>query len=462
MYIIDDKFIQRANNNFLKRNNSSLNKDSFDLPININKNNSSRNIYSRNKDFGFNFRGDNNNNKNNFIKNYKTKSYLNRANSLPQYNTQYSFYPKNQVKGTSLPEQFDRKNFYQIPSLFKNFQNNINNNNISDKNIKNSQKKNKSYQDVIKIGIRERMYKPYLWDNVDKKELIDQRDKLMPEGFQFYEKLLKKENKKYFENNYIIKKQPNKKLVPVLIRDMYKEKIEESDIFFQNKNIKKKDLLGEISKNKEIAMKTFYSSDIFNKRIDPSIIKKSGEISYFKNKEKKEENKIENLKYTKNTETPTGWGVRESFPCLLNYCSTKFNPLNPGIKNFCKTKDNIINECNKKYKGYNPTNKQKSISEFIDLTNVNASNYNNDYNKVLNNNPNAFKKNENMFTELYNVYNNYNNILEKPFFRFIPSLNDSNDKSISNSNVYNPSNINSNNIKKNESQTSNSTLIQNK
>ena len=44
------------------------------------------------------------------------------------------------------------------------------------------------------------MYKPYLWDNVDKKELIDQRDKLMPEGFQFYEKLLKKENKKYFEN----------------------------------------------------------------------------------------------------------------------------------------------------------------------------------------------------------------------------------------------------------------------
>ena len=107
-------------------------------------------------------------------------------------------------------------------------------------------------------------------------------------------------------------------------------------------------------------------------------------------------------------------------------------------------------------------NVTKNISEFIDLTNVNASNYNNDYNKVLNNNPNAFKKNENMFTELYNVYNNYNNILEKPFFRFIPSLNDSNDKSISNSNVYNPSNINSNNIKKNESQTSNSTLIQNK
>ena len=458
MYIIDDKFIQRANNNFLKRNNSSLNIDSFDLPIYKNK--SSLNIYSRNKDFGINSKGDNNN-KNNNIKNYKAKSYLNRTNSLPQYNTQYSFYPKIQVKGTNLPEQFDRNNFYQIPSLFKNFQNNINNNNnISDINIKKASKKNKSYQDIIKIGIRERMYKPYLWDNVDKKELTNQRDKLMPEGFQFYEKLLNKENKKYFENNYIIKKQPDRKLVPILIRDMYKEKIEESDIFFQNKNIKKKDLLNEISKNKEIAMKTFYSSDIFNKRIDPSIIKKSGEISYFKNKEKKEENKIEDLKFNKNTETPIGWGVRESFPCLLNYSSTKFNPLNPGIKNFCKTKDNIINDCEKKYKGFNPIKKQKSISEFIDLTNVNASNYNNDYNKVLNNNPNTFKKNENMFTELYNLYNNYNSILEKPFFKFIPSLNDSNDKN--NINFYNVSNINSNNIKNNESQTSKSSLIPDK
>ena len=456
MYIIDDKFIQRANNIFFKRNNSPLNKDSFELPIGKNK--SSRNLYSRNIDFGINFKGDINNN-NNYIKNYKTKFYLNRTNSLPQYNSQYNFYPKNQAKGTNLPEQFDRNKFYQIPSLFKNFQKNINNNNISDINLKKAPKKNKSYQDIIKTGIRERMYKPYLWDNVDKKELTNQRDILMPEGFQFYEKLMKKENKKYFENNYIIKKQSDRKLVPVLIRDINKEKIEESDIFFQNKNIKKKDLLNDISKNKEIAIKTFYSSDIFNKRIDPSIIKKSGEISYFKNKDKKEEKKIDNLKFNKNSETLRGWGVRESFPSLLNYSSTNFNPLNPSIKNFCKTKDNILNECEKKYKGFNPINKQKSISEFLDLTNVNASNYNNDYSKVLNNNPNTFKKNENMFTELYNLYNkNYNSILEKPFFRFIPSLNDSNDKSNKNNN--NVSNINNN--KNNESQTSKSSFIPNK
>lgn len=450
MYIIDDKFIQRANNNFLKRNNSSLNKDSFDLPININKNNSSRNIYSRNKDFGFNFRGDNNNNKNNFIKNYKTKSYLNRTNSLPQYNTQYSFYPKNQVKGTSLPEQFDRKNFYQIPSLFKNFQNNINNNNISDKDIKNSQKKNKSYQDVIKIGIRERMYKPYLWDNVDKKELIDQRDKLMPEGFQFYEKLLKKENKKYFENNYIIKKMPNGKLNPVLIRDAFKQNIEESDLFLQNKNIIKKEQLNEISRNKAKAIKTFYSSDIFNKKIDPYIIKKSGEITYFKNSQINKGKIFERMKFTKNSESPNGWRIRESIPSLLNYSSSNYNPLSPSTKNISKTKANIFNDCIQKFKGHNPIKKQKSLSEFVDLTNVNASNYNINYNNVLNKNPNSFKKIENMFTEYYKIYYNYSNISEKPFYKFIPSLK----KTINNKNYYNKSKINSSVLRSNESKSS--------
>ena len=233
-------------------------------------------------------------------------------------------------------------------------------------------------------------------------------------------------------------------MVPILIRDVSKEKIEESDIFFQNKNIKKKDLLNEISKSKEKAMKAFYSSDIFNKRIDSDIIKKSGETTYFKDKTMNINNKINNLKFSKNSETPNGWGVRESIPSLLNYSSLNYNPLNPSIKNFCKTKDNIFKECNQKYKGYNPTNKQKSISEFIDLTNVNASNYNNDYNKVINNNPNAFKKKENMFTEFYKIYYNYNNILEKPFYRFIPSL-------TNNQNDNNNSNINSNIIRNNES-----------
>lgn len=468
MYKIDDKLSQTTDYNFLKRCNSTVSENAFDILINI------KNGYNKS------FRINNSRNKKmenlkkiaenvDSIKNYKTKSNIIRSKSLHDFDTGCNFYPKYQAKGTNLPEQYIRNKFYHIPSLIKTFQKNINSDINLQKASKNyisvdddDKKVNNNYIDINNMGIRERMYKPQLWDNVDKKELINQRDKLMPKGFQFYEKLMDKENKKYFQNNYVIRKQANKKTVPILIRDANKQNIEESDIFFQNKNIKKKDLLNEISKNKEMAIQTIYSSDIFNKRIDPGIIKKSGETSLFKDNGLKEDNKIDKVRFNKNSETPKGWGVRESIPSLLNYSSIKFSPLNPGIKNFCKTKDNIFNECEQKYKGHNPINKQKSLSEFIDLTNVNASNYNNDYNKVLNNNPNAFKKNENMFTELYNVYNNYNNILEKPFFRFIPSLNDSNDKSISNTNVYNHSNINSNNIKQNESQTSNSTLIQNK
>ena len=470
MYKIDDKLSQTTDYNFLKRCNSTVSEKAFDILINIKNgyNKSFRINNSRNKKLedlkkiSENMDG---------IKNYKTKSNIIRSKSFHDFDSDCNFYPKSQAKGTNLPEQYIRNKFYHIPSLIKTFQKNINsdiNLQKASKNYKSvdndDQKVNNNYIDINKMGIRERMYKPQLWDNVDKKELINQRDKLMPKGFQFYEKLMDKENKKYFENNYVIRKQANKKTVPILIRDANKQNIEESDIFFQNKNIKKKDLLNEISKNKELAIQTFYSSDIFNKRMDPDIIKKSGETSFFKDNCLKEDNKTDKLRFNKNSESPKGWGVRESIPSLLNYSSIKFSPLNPGIKNFCKTKDNIFNECEQKYKGHNPINKQKSLSEFIDLTNVNASNYNNDYNNVLKKNPNAFKKNENIFTEYYKIYYNYNNISEKPFYKFISSMNNNsnNDNPIQNKNNNNDLNINYNSkiLNNSESQFSNTSLYQ--
>ena len=49
-------------------------------------------------------------------------------------------------------------------------------------------------------------------------------------------------------------------------------------------------------------MEEFYSSDIFNKKITPFIIKKNGEKKFFKDKEIKTDKKIniENIKYMKN------------------------------------------------------------------------------------------------------------------------------------------------------------------
>ena len=428
MYVIDDKFLNKEF--FLKRCNSTLNN------YNISNKNTNmdckivskflikeKNIYSP-------FLKENNNNDKNQNKkqNKKQKPNLYKSNSLHKFIEQSEYYSTKQSKGTNLPIQFQRN----TPFLYKNFYNNSsikesngdNKLNTVLKNCKSQEnfeiKENNDFKNIHQLSIRERLHKPHLWDNIDKNVLTKQRDKLMPEGFQFYEKLMEKENKKYFQNNYIIRNSPDQKKIPVLIRDAFKERINESDIFFQNKNIKKEDLLNEVSKTKEKAMEVFYSSDIFNKKINPSIIKKSGEISFFKMINKKN---TENASYNKNTESVKGWGVRDPVPSLLNYSSSNFNPLNPSIRNFCKTKENIFDECNKKCKGYNPPNKQKSLSEFIDLTNVTASNYNNDYNKIINKNPNVFKKKEDMFTEYYNIYyNNDNSISEKSFYKFCPSL----------------------------------------
>ena len=456
MFIIDDNS-KRININYLKRCNSTLNENPFELQekkknsYNITKKNYS---FSPKKKYGLFLNDINKIN----IQNSNSKSNPNKLISFSKYNTQDNFYSKNQTKATNLSEQFYRNKFYQIPSLFQNYKYNKYLSDINkDKIIKNSngednkeEKENKNDIDINKIGIKERIYKPYLWDNIDEKELINQRDNLMPKGFQFYEKLIQKENKKYFENNYIIKKMPNGKLNPVLIRDAFKQNIEESDLFLQNKNIIKKEQLNEISRNKAKAIKTFYSSDIFNKKIDPYIIKKSGEITYFKYNQINKGKILESMKFTKNTESPNGWRVRESIPSLLNYSSSNYNPLSPSTKNISKTKANIFNDCIQKFKGHNPIKKQKSLSEFVDLTNVNASNYNINYNNVLNKNPNSFKKIENMFTEYYKIYYNYNNISEKPFYKFIPSLK----KNINNKNYYNISKINSSVLRSNESKSS--------
>ena len=453
MYIIDDNS-QKLNINSLKRCNSTLNENPFKIPENVKKN---HNRTSRNnslkKNYGL-FLNDMSKT------NYQNSSFnLYKSNSLSKYNTQDNNYPKTQSKGINLPDKFYKKKYYQFPSLFKNYQSNKNISDInkekilknynSDDNIESNE--NKNHIDINKVGIKERIYKPYLWDNISEKELVNQRDNLMPKGFQFYEKLVQKENKKYFENNYVIKKKSNGKFVPILIRDLCKRKIEESDLFLQNQNVQKNEYLNEISNTKENAIKSIYSSDIFNKSLDPLIIKRSGEVSFFKNNQINKDKKIiANIKFTKNTESPKGWGVRELLPSLLNYSSSNYNPISPSTKNISKTKDNIFNECAKKFKGHNPIYKQKSLSEFLDLTNVNASNYNIDYNKALNRNPNTFKKNENMFTEYYKIYNNYNSISEKPFYKFVPFL----DNNLGNKNNSNNIKINNNVLINKESKSS--------
>lgn len=409
MYLISDKFIQKNFIN-LKRNNSMLN------------------------NFHPNSKYDNSNIKRSLLSNGLSSSLKFGSKNLKEQqakdNNNFCDVPsKVQSKGTSLPQQYYRQNNFQNPNLFKNFTNNIKNRHNSymdtDKNYRHYKSQdNIDVSEEIKNGhnnkvsVREKIYKPFLWDNANQEELINQKDKLMPKGFKFYEKIVEKQNIKYFENNYTIKKESNGKLIPILIRNACKEKNEKSDIFFQNKNITKNESLNKISKNKEKSMEAIYSSDIFNKEINPLIIKKSGEKTFFKDLQKNKDK--EEIKYIKNSESTKGWRLRKPIPSLLNYTSSKYNILNPSIKNFCKTKENIYDECNQNFGGYNPIRKQKSVSEFIDLTNVHAPNINNEYNNILKRNPGGFKKQNNMFTEYYKLHHYYNSISEKPFYKFNP------------------------------------------
>ena len=409
MYLVSDKFIQK-NFNKLKRNNSMLNHLYPDSKFD--DNNIKNHSLSKGLSSSLKFRS----------KNLKEKQLkdINNFGYLPS---------KVQSKGTNLPQQFIRQNYFPNSNIYKNYTKNIKKRNSSYNDTEKDFRHYKSQDNIDvneeiknlhnnKISIREKIYKPCLWDNVNQEELINQKDKLMPKGFNFYEKIFEKENKKYFENNYTIKKQLNGKLIPILIRNACKEKNEESDIFFQNKNITKDESLNKISRNKEKSMEALYSSDIFNKKINPYIIKKSGEKTFFKDLQKNKDK--EEIKYIKNSESTKGWRLRKPIPSLLNYSSSKYNILNPSVKNFCKTKENIYDECNQHFGGFNPIRKQKSVSEFVDLTNVHAPNINNEYNNILKKNPDGFKKQNNIFTEYYKLHHYYYNISEKPFYKFNP------------------------------------------
>jgi len=102
----------------------------------------------------------------------------------------------------------------------------------------------------------------------------------------------------------------------------------------------------------------------------------------------------------------------------MKYTSSKFDLFNRDMKNISKTKENIIEEVKKLSESFNPTHKQKGLTEFIHLSRVSAPNVNKDYHKAINDNPNVFKKKNNFSSEYYDIYNKYNSLCEKPFQKF--------------------------------------------
>ena len=401
----------------------------------------------------------------------KIKIGEHRCNSQPRLFSLLDIQDRYRSKAPSLPNQYKRKIYNNINKLlyakdnkelqsipqieYSNKSNKLNKNKsmlIYDNKDKDKDKgrkmnKNKS-QDNIKISDhrkqsalisrKDRLYKPYCWDNAEISEIKKkQRDKLMPEGFEFYEKNIMEYNKIYLRNNYIKTNNNNNKTIDtsnikenkdknqyILIRKLNHMKQYQSDIFFNKQKEKEKESknLYETKKIENSNHKYKNSSDIFNlKKEDSSIIEKSGEKSYFRKLFAKKEND-KNLAYNVSNESQIGWGLRGTLPSLFNYTSTKYHLLNRDMKNIGNTRENIFNESKKISENYNPTHKQKSLCEFIDLSRVSAPNTNNDYYKALNNNKDVFKRKNDINSEYYDIYNKYNSLCDKPFQKFNPLI----------------------------------------
>ena len=273
-------------------------------------------------------------------------------------------------------------------------------------------------------------YKPILYENVNNP--IQKYDNSI-KNLNFFEKqneiLLKnkenrenKENKENKEKDNIMSNTPHE-VEPELLS---KEKNKEENLI-DDENKDKKNSIEEISNEEQIKYK-YKLSDIFNFRNEPVFTNKSAEKHLFKNRnikngfnntcpnmnfngKKIEENKKENKFYT-SSESKSDW-----IPNKINKkkmgtsSSVAYNILCPMYKGANKfitaselNKNNLFNE--------SPAyHRVKSISEFIDLTRVSATNTLGCYDRNMQI-PN-FRFNNNIGTNQLDAYHINRDLIEK-------------------------------------------------
>ena len=346
-------------------------------------------------------------------------------------------------KAPNLPNQFKRKIYENINNLLHNKSTKGLIFNIpqieyeqekKQEIVKSEKKKSKSLEQnntnnklILKMGKKEKLFKEPC-DDIKK----NRRDKYMPEGYESYEKnIFENSTKNYVKNNYvkinktnikINKRNANTNFISnkdkILIRKLNRLNQYKSNIFFNNE---KMDIDNNSSKTfrpssklekTKILYNKYLDSDIFNLRNDKNILEKSSEHSYFNS------TKLKPCKYNVNNETLLGWKLRKPLPSFLNYSSSKFSLFNRNMKNCGKTKEDIINEIKNVDKDFNPTHKQKGLTEFIELSRVSAQNINADYTKAIKDDPSIFKKKNNFSTEFLDLHMHYKYLCDKPFQKF--------------------------------------------
>ena len=154
--------------------------------------------------------------------------------------------------------------------------------------------------------------------------------------------------------------------------------------------------------------------DIYDLRNDKNIIQKSGEHSFLS---KKAQNQDKDT-YNPSSETLLCWRLRKPLPGLINHTSSKYDLFNRDMKNISKTKETIVEEVKKLSESFNPSHRQKGLTEYIHLSRVAAPNVNQDYLNAFEKNPNVFRRRNDFSSEFYDIYNQYSSLCDKPFAKF--------------------------------------------
>ena len=362
---------------------------------------------------------------------------------------------KTNVRGTSLPIQYERLTDEQIknfPLTYRNgwgkikinikidsdkieknnenkniiIKDNIDNNNnkINELNIRlSNNKKNISLSERKSINHKEinpnqdnnnllnsfRLSQKIKIEGLKKNNLLEttktrkKNDIYLPKGYLNYEKFIinPKLFKQKISNDPLISRLPDINLKEII------KKSNETDIFY----IKTPSNKDNINIIKTSNYPNNMSSDIFNIKNDKISILKSGE-KYLFNKPK--------ISYTVSNESKSFWEPNPKIPTLYNHSSKEYNIIIPNVKNISNTKKNILENCDLKrniniVNDYNPIYRQKCLSDYQNIIRVSSANVNNNYMENYKKCNNVFNRNSDICSCLCDIHRTYNNLCEKPF-----------------------------------------------
>ena len=253
---------------------------------------------------------------------------------------------------------------------------------------------------------RQKIKKVFSFEEEEKKEIEKERvktsikrDMWKPINYETYENMFK--NRKMQENPFYIK-------LPHCSFKEIKEKMNNSDVFFLN-NIEISDLEKLKKETRTEKYNVYFDSDIFNVKNDDISIKKIGEKYLF--------NDPKIIKYTSSIESKSAWANNLSSKNSNNFSSKNYNILSPNRKNNSLTKDDIYKILNESTTLNNPLHRQKGISKYLDLANNCSSNLGQEYSKIFNSNPNCFKKIPEYCSSFGDLYLQYKNLCDEPFYK---------------------------------------------